>query len=300
MIMERYQHFSFKQYDQKVFVVTEHYAPSRSHSFGVIWSRERCAVIDPGLGLFGDVRKYVEGLTGFEKAIFSVSTCGEAQCVGGVGVFDEAFINGPDHDMAKANMHVDARVEALGRITDNELLLAQAVGDNVIDNSRIELIEFHDPRVLRSPTSFDHFHLGGVHLGGEPLPGYTPGSMVISVHGNDVINCMFTGKSLSPHTNYLQNLDRAGFETYRENLRTLIDKTAEYTAFPEKRDSRMYFFSSDSPEPFFKDVPEKLLAGVDELLAGKTDRDIPASYEGKRLKMHLAGSAVILYDPALL
>ena len=298
--MERHRYFSFKQYDQKVFVVTEHYAPSRSHSFGVVWSRERCAVIDPGLGLFGDVRKFIEGLTGFEKAIFSVSTCGAAQCVGGAGVFDEAFINGPDYDLAKANMRAVARMEALRRITGDELLLAGAAGENVIDNGGIELIEFHDPRVLRSPESLDHFHLGGVHLCGEPLPGHTPGSIVISVHGNDVINCMFTGKSLSAHTNYLQDLDRAGFEAYRGSLKALIDKTAEYTAFPEKRDGRMYFFSADSPEPFFKDVPERLLTGVDELLAGRTGGDIPAAYEGKRVRMHLAGSAVILYDPALL
>ena len=298
--MGQYSHYSYRQYDNKVFVVTEHYAPSRTHSFGVIWSRERCVAIDPGLGLFGDVRKFVEGLTGFEKAIYAVSTSGKPQEVGGIGAFDEAFVNGPDYELAKASMAYEKRLETLKLLTNDARVLAEASEENAVDNSSIDLIEFHDPRVLRAPHSFDHFHLGGIHMGGELLPGYTPGSMVLSVHGDDTINCMFCGRSLTPNCNYLHHVDRAGFEAYRNGLETLLKHADEYSRFPLKRDSTVYFFSAESWTPFFKDVPEKLLKGAEEILEGKTDGDIPATYEGKSLKLHLAGSATILYDPALL
>lgn len=298
--MERYSHYNFKQYDNKVFAVTEHYAPQKSYTFGVIWSRERCAVIDPGLGVFGDVRKYIEGFTGFEKAIYAVCTSGMPQSVGAVGLFDEAFVHGADLELAKKNVAAEERIAALERLTDAPVTLAEASGENIVDNSKVGIYDFHDPRFLRTPGSFDHFHLGGIHLGGEPLPGYTPGSIVVSVHGDDTNNIMFCGRSLSQHTNYLHNLDRAGFENYRDSLKTLIDKAERYTTFPVKKVPTMYFISADSPEAFFIDTPKRILAGVEEMLSGKTGSDMPTVYEGRNLKIHMAGSATILYDPALL
>ena len=298
--MDKFSHYSFRQYDNKVFAVTEHYAPGKSYTFGVIWSRERCAVIDPGLGLFGDMRKYIEGFTGFEKAIFTVSTCGGPQAVGAAGLFDETFVTGEDLELARESMKPEARLAVLKKLTESPEVLAEASGENIVDNSRVDLYDFHDSRFLRSPGSFDHFHLGGIHLGGEPLPGYTTGSMVVSVHGDDTVNCMFCGKSVSPHTNYLQNLDRAGLEKYRECLKELIDKAIGYTKFPVKKVSTMYLFSADCDgQPFYIETLEKILKGVDEILAGKTAGDCPAVYEGKNVKMHYAGSAVILYDAAL-
>lgn len=81
-------YYSFRQYDNKVFAVTEHYGPGRSYTFGVVWSRERCAVIDTGLGLCGNVRKYIEGFTGFDKPIYAVCTSGSPYSVGALGLFD--------------------------------------------------------------------------------------------------------------------------------------------------------------------------------------------------------------------
>lgn len=299
--MERYSHYSFKQYDNKLFTVTEHYGPGQSYSFGVVWSRERCAVVDTGLGLFGDVRKYIEGFTGFEKAIYAVCTSGSAQSVGAIGLFDEAFINGADLEMAKESLTAEKRLAVLKCLTDNELVRAEAQGKNIADNSRVGLYDYADPRFLRTPDAFDHFHLGGIHIGGEPLPGFTPGSIVASVHGDDTVNAMFCGKSLSPRVNYLQNLDRAGLENYRKNLQKLIASAESYTKFPVKKVSTMYFFSADSEgEAFFIDVPKKILAGVEEILCGKTTADMPATYDGKAIKIHFAGSAQILYNPSLL
>ena len=299
--MERYSHYSFKQYDNKLFTVTEHYAPGKTYSFGVVWSRERCAVLDTGLGLFGDMRKYIEGFTGFEKAIYAVCTSGDAQSVGAVGLFDEAFVNGADLGMAAESVTPEKRIAVLNCLTDGAAVQDGAKRLNIVDNSRTPLCDYRDPRFLRTPDAFDHFHLGGVHIEGEDLPGYTPGSIVLSVHGDDTVNAMFCGKSLSPRVNYLHRLDRAGLENYRDRLKALISNAERYAAFPVKKVSTVYFFSADSQgEAFFIDVPKKILAGVEDILRGRTAADMPAAYDGKDIRIHFAGSAQLLYDPALL
>lgn len=295
--------FSHKNYDVKVSVVTEHYGPSSSYSFGVVWSRERCCVIDPGLGLFGDIRKYVEAnITGYEKAIYTASTCGEPQAVGACGLFDEAFVNGPDLETAKANMQSGARLAALRRLTADPALLALAEsGRCAVDNSALDVMDFHDPKVLRSPESFDHFHLGGVHLEGVSVPGYTPGSVIFTVHGDDTINCAFCGRTISAGTNYLQNLDRAGFQLYHDSLTAAVENMKRGCEFPQKPDMSLYIFTADSPLPARLDLPENLIRASGEILAGDTAADMPASYEGRDgCRLHITGNAVILYDPALL
>ena len=101
--------------------------------------------------------------------------------------------------------------------------------------------------------------------------------------------------------NYLHRLDRAGLENYRDRLKALISNAERYAAFPVKKVSTVYFFSADSQgEAFFIDVPKKILAGVEDILRGRTAADMPAAYDGKDIRIHFAGSAQLLYDPALL
>lgn len=301
--MSEINYFTHKNYDVKVAVVTEHYGPSSSHSFGVVWSRERCCVIDPGLGLSGNVRKYVEKyITGYEKAIYTISTCGEPQAVGACGLFDEEFLNGPEMETALENMKPAARLAALRKLTGDPELLAQAEsGCETVDNEGLDVYELHDPRVLRAPDSFDHFHLGGVHLEGIPVPGYTPGSMILTVHGDDTINCVFCGDTVRAGTNYLQNLDKEGFRVYHDSLVAAVDNMKRGCSFPQKPDMSLYVFTADSPNPARMDLFENLIRASEELMAGDTGRDMPAAFEGKPgYKLHLTGNATILYAPARL
>lgn len=192
-----------------------------------------------------------------------------------------------------------ARIAALRAQLGGDTPLITANDGRAVDNSAARLYDYRDPAFLRSSDSFDHFHLGGIHLGGEPLPGVTDGSMLVSVHGDDTNNIMFCGRSLSQHVNYLQRLDREGLDNYRACLKQLIDNAESYTRFPAKKVSTMHFISADSPHAFYIDTPKAVLKGAEELLRGETGRDMPVKYCGRALKMHMAGAA-ILYDPAKL
>jgi len=269
--MEKLNFFSHKQYATKFYVVTENYAPNKSRTIGVFYSRERMMTIDAGTGACGDIRKYIEDFltqetfVGTQFGTMCVCTSGVPENVGGAGYFDEAYIDGADLAMAQANLSDAHKASVIAKHSGNNPDLAAYCPAFYVDDSKVQFMDYMSPELLRTPDSFDHFHLGGVHLEGLKMPGVTPGSLAILVFGLDLPRYAFTGESLNFGCTNLARMDRKTLETYRASLQNLFDHTTADTAF----------FGSDSPEPFGQDVLEDVMRAVDDILAGNTYGDIP-------------------------
>lgn len=184
--MEYISVFSHKSIGVGNFLVTETYSPAYSANVGVIVGGERILVVDAGLGLGGNLRKYIEGFAGTRLPIFCMCTHGDADCVGGVGLFDEAYLNAADAKQ-EGSFEKNARLAKLDSITEDEN--TRAFGRLMAaDNSGV---------CLKPMRQRDHHHLGGVHVEVFELPGVTPGSCVIRITREGVARTSFVGDALN-------------------------------------------------------------------------------------------------------
>lgn len=299
---EKFKFFSSKQYDTKVFIFSENYAPQKSRTIGLVYSRERMIAIDTGTGAVGDIRKYMEAICSRESfigtplAIMSVCTSGVPECVGGAGVFDEVFISPKDLEMAKECISEAHRRSVLAKQTGGNPLLKEYCDDMLIDNQNVTFLPYDHPDILRCPGDVDNFHLGGVHVEVIEIPGHTPGSIALSVKGNDTDHFMFTGESLSIDTTYLPRIDREGMKEYLAGLRKVIGQSTTSTKF----------FCSTSPMPFDISVAQNIAQAVEELINGQTEGDLPTElvFHGEKspeeFRLHYVNNNSVLYNASLL
>ena len=299
---EKFKFFSSKQYDTKVFVFSENYAPGKSRTIGLIYSRERMIAIDTGSGAVGDIRKYMEAVCARESfigtplAIMSVCTSGVPECVGGAGVFDEVFISEKDLEMAKECISAEHRLSVLKKQTGGNPVIMDYCQDMLVDNSGVNFMPYDHPDILRCPGDVDNFHLGGVHIEVIDIPGHTPGSIALSVKGNDTDHFIFTGESLCIDTTYLPRIGLNGLREYLEGLKKLIDQA----------DADTKFFCSTSPMPFDISVARNVALAVEEIIKGQTDGDLPAEmiFHGEKskddLRLHFVNNNSVLYNASLL
>lgn len=299
---EKFKFFSSRQYDTKVFVFSENYAPQKSRTIGLIYSRERMIAIDTGTGAVGDIRKYMEAVCARESfigtplAIMSVCTSGVPECVGGAGNFDEAFISEKDLKMAEECISASHRKSVLKKQTNGNPVLADYCEDMLIDNSDVHFMPYDHADILRCPGDVDNFHLGGVHVEVIDIPGHTPGSIILSVKGNDTDHFVFTGESVSIDCTCLPRADRCTLENYLKGLdRVIMDSTTSTK-----------FFCSTSPIPFDISVAQNVRQAVKEILDGKTEGDLPTEmvFHGEKstdeFRLHYVNNNSVLYNATLL
>lgn len=299
--MDKFHFFSSRQYETKVFVISENYAPDKSRTIGVIYSRERAIAIDTGTGAVGDIRKYIEAVlsaecfVGTPLAIMSICTSGVPENIGGTGVFDEAFIDAKDLEMAKANLSEAHRKSVLAKWSDGNPVIADYCKDMLIDESSVNFVPWDDPDILRCPGDPDNFHLGGVHIEVVPIPGATPGSIALVVMGRGVRRYIFMGESLDINTTYLPRCDKDGLRNYLQGLKNVLAKATEDTIF----------FGARSAQPFDIHVAQNVEQAVQEIIDGNTEGDIPAemTFHGVKSKddfrLHYVNNNSVLYNATL-
>lgn len=299
---EKYKFFSARQYDTKVFVFSENYAPQKSRTIGLIYSRERMIAIDTGTGAVGDIRKYMEAVCARESfvgtplAMMSVCTSGVPECVGGAGVFDEVFISEKDLKMAEECISEQHRKSVLAKQTNSNPVLKEYCSDMLVDNSSVHFMPYNHPDILRCEGDPDNFHLGGVHVEVIDIPGHTPGSIALSIKGNDTDHFMFTGESLCIDTTFLPNADHKVLQEYLAGLKKII----------EQSDASTTFFCSTSPMPFDISVARNIQQAVEEILNGETEGDLPTEmiFHGEKskddFKIHYVNNNSVVYNASLL
>jgi len=211
------------------YLVTEDYGKGHCCHVGVIVGGERILVIDTGLGFGGNLRKYIESFSSTQIPIFCMCTHGDADCLGGLGLFDEAYLNSRD---AAGNPAFDRakRLKALDALDADEDLRAFAA----------LTAEDISGAAVKDMKQDDHHHLGGVHVGVFELPGATPGSCVIRVTREGVARTSFVGDALAYER--VKHLSGAERTAYVERLRALAAITTE--------DEPLY--GTHSGEPLFR------------------------------------------------
>ena len=213
--MEYINSFSHRDIGVRNYLVTEHYGTGHRCNIGVILGMERILVVDSGLGMGGNLRKYIETFAGTTMPIFTMSTHGAADCVGGVKLFDEAYLHHGDWGMADS-FDPEKRIALLDQYAGADENLKAFGRLLATDNSAPELKDMHQG---------DHLHLGGVHVEVFEIPGVTAGSCVIRITREGVARTSFVGDALNYE--YVRRLRDEARRDYVEKLRELAEIMTE-------------------------------------------------------------------------
>lgn len=264
--------FSNREIGVRNYLVTENYGTGHVCNIGVILGMERILVIDSGLGMGGNIRKYIEQFAGCSMPIFTMSTHGGADCVGGIHLFDEAYLNQADWGM-KDSFDLNKRIELLEQYCQGNRSIADFGKLLATDNSKV---------ALKNMKQGDHLHLGGVHVEVFELPGRTAGSCVIRVTREGVARTSFVGDAFHPCINDFSNMNKEELTAYAGRLRKLADIM--------ETEEPMY--CTHDTRPMTRTTVIDVAEGIEQIASGYTDMDVSA---GNGKKYHYHNNICVVY-----
>lgn len=306
-VNQYYTHKKIPDKGDKVYILVEHYAAGKQKTIGVCTGVESVCVINSGMGMTGDIRKYIEDMLGTDKTIECISLTGKPDNVGASALFDVAYITPEEkvvydcegsndnsrstlfEQLAGSSAETMAYAEKLK--IDNKGLTFKTAGDG---------IKRDKPEV--GPNMFDAygdgymFHLGGTVVEMASLPAQSEGQL-IAICPTCCIS--FVGEAIEPVTR-LTTLNKAGLQKYAEMLERVLEYTTAPTPYSEGlgMTPHVYYYDACSIPMAVEDV-ENVLAACKEVLAGNTKHDMPAGGKDTH-RMHFVQNNGIIYDAALI
>ena len=99
MNVNRYfTHYEYPGKGGKIYIVVEHYSSGKQKTIGVVTGLESVCVINAGMGMSGDLRKYVEDMLGTDKTVECVALTGRPEDTGSLALFDKAYLEPREMD----------------------------------------------------------------------------------------------------------------------------------------------------------------------------------------------------------
>lgn len=304
-VNQYYTHEKIPDKGDKVYILVEHYAAGQQKTIGVCTGVESVCVINSGMGMTGDIRKYIEDMLGTDKTIECISLTGQPDNVGASALFDVVYITPEEEQVYAAEGCNDtarrAMFESLAGSSAETMAYAEKL---MIGNKGLTFktggdgIKRGKPEV--GPHMFDAygdgymFHLGGTVVEMASLPAQSEGQL-IAICPTCCIS--FVGRAIEPVTQ-LDTLDRAGLQKYADMLERVLDYTTAPTPYSEGlgMTPHVYYYDASSIPMSVANV-KNVLAACREVLSGKTRHDIPAGGKSS-LRMHFVENNGIIYDVA--
>lgn len=219
--------FSFEKLTDTTYMVRETLTDISIFNIYVIVGRETVIVVDAGLGMFGNIRTYIEENIVSGKPMICVLTHGDLDHIGGVKLFDKVYMNERDVPALPQNMDVERRYGDLETLChDDEEIVAFAKA-HFIPNEGFLYENIDDGDVIDA---------GGVRLIAYALPGHTPGCIVYYnkeegyLIGGDSLQC--DGSCKGGKEGYLESI--AAYDRLLERIPedTVIYNSHEFGARP--------------------------------------------------------------------
>lgn len=282
--METLNFYSHERLTDRLYKVTEGYSMLHRVTIGVAVGDEKVLVIDSGMGMSDDLRKYIECLAGTGKPMICVCTHLHPDHVSGAILFDEAYCSHEDYprgaafSFSRSERWNDLKELCLG----NKEVLAYCEKHMINETAR----EFKDIK------DGDKFDLGGMVVECIALPGHTPGSMAFFDRAG---GHAFTGDAINTDT-HIHGIDREGYLKYRDSLQRFINIVGNDTML---HPTHLHM-------PMTIDVAKNLMRACEDIAAGRVRDDPPGDTifayrnhkkpNNPRMYIHYTGNAGISYD----
>lgn len=262
-----------------VWLIREHYAEDSALVLGLIVGKEKAALIDSGMGLFGtELRNLVTGLT--DKPVINLITHGHPDHIGGAVLFDKVYMNERDEGQIP-RLSKESRMRDAGMFSHKDPELLAYAEKHCLDCSGFQYTNIQDG---------DIFDLGGVSLEVLKLPGHSQGSVAFF---NRADNYCFVGDAFG------ERIPASSVST----LEAFSEMADAICAFFEKVPADAKLFGGHWKKPLSRAIIFDEMACARELskrqTAGDEDVYMPMSPIPNQ-KKHVHGSVGISYNPAII
>lgn len=275
--------YSHEQVGDRTYVVTENYSMVHRFTIGVIVGDEKVLVIDSGMGMDSDLRRYIERFTGTGKPMLCACTHGAIDHAGAACLFDEVFLNQLDEEMLPRAFLTERRLSDLDAFSlHNQEVIAYGKA-HMIDNRGTKFTWIDEDY---------RFDLGGVTVRPIHTPGHSRGHLAYFCPEE---NIAFVGDAINADI-HIKALDRQGLLAYREMLNRFVAIVGEET--------RLYAGHLNRAQPVA--LAKNLATACEEVANGQTQGDPPGetifmqNSGNTSTRMHYHGNSCIIYDASLL
>ena len=269
--------YSVEKKLENFYLILENYAPDFCLSMGLIIGEKKAALIDSGMGMYGEeLKDIVADLT--DKPVINILTHGHPDHIAGSVLFQEVFMNERDDSQIP-------RLKKEKRMGDTE----------VFSRNNDEIMRIAEERCLdcsgfqyKNTDAGDIFDLGNVKLEIMALPGHSQGSIAIL---NKEDGYVMVGDAFSNRVPASSVTDPNQFKVMADRISLFIEETENMT-----------MYGGHSREPIDRQIVMDEMMAARELGEGKTtgDEDIYIQISPvPNQKQHTYGSVGITYNPEL-
>jgi len=301
--------FSHERKTDRYYVFTEGYSHLFRLTVGVIVGDEKVLVIDSGMGMTGDLRKYIESVIGTGKPIICAVSHGSIDHAGSAMLFDERYCSIRDNWMllTQAFKREKRLNDIAGFGLDNPEMIAYGT-EHMLDSEGTQFQWIDDGHV---------FDLGGVEIEVIALPGHSAGSLAYFdregkyCFTGDAINIDIQVHNLDlyyntpEHRELLPEFLGIGVDdpklTYGECFLKYADVVRRFISTVGE-DVTLYSGHCNLPQTI--NTAKLIVRACEEVAAGEIESDMPAesifdyqkNNSGKYHRAHYAGNVCVIYD----
>jgi hydroxyacylglutathione hydrolase len=271
--------YAYEKITDRVYVVTENYSMVHRFTIGVIVGDKKVLVIDSGMGMDGDLRKYIESFAGSDKPMICACSHGAIDHAGAAILFDEAYLNSRDYDMLPKAFILARRLSDLDAFSLHNKEVVEYCREHAIINKGTAFKDIDEGDVL---------DLGGVKV--EPIrtPGHSKGHLAYFCRQEKVVFC---GDAINADT-HIKGLNIQGLRDYSEMLKRFISIVGE--------DVRLFAGHLNRAQSI--QTAKNLAAACEEVADSQTEGDPPGESifidqkSPKSMRMHYHGNSCIVYN----
>lgn len=281
--MDYINFFSHEQISDRLIIFNEGYSMVHRFTIGCVIGDEKIMIIDAGLGMTGDFRRYIESVVGKDKPFLLACTHLHPDHVGSALQFDERYCSHLDQNNPEQTAFAFSNEGRLADLKDFALESKIAVAyckEHMIRNNSCEFKNIKDG---------DIFDLGNVRIEAIHVPGHSEGSMAFY---NSEENYCFTGDTVNTDV-HLKKLDREGFRRFKRTIENFISRV----------DENVTIYPAHLPMPMTIQIAKNLVLICDDLITGTNISCDPMGetiFRGRQnnrsLRMHYINNTCIVYN----
>lgn len=251
--------------DEHLTLICEYLSVWSLNVFALVEGDEAAALVDTGMGVTGDLDRFVSTLT--DKPIrYCLLTHGDPDHVGSAPLFDQIYMSKKDDSDLAWGLSAKTRLDYVDYMSEGNRELTEYSARHQVKQETMVYKNISDGQI---------FDLGNLRLEAIAFPGHSPGSMCFY---NRADNYVLTGDAFNPFV-WLW-LDRCpSIEEYYEYSKAFLSRI--------RPDSTLY--CGHMMEVLPKEFPGEIMAALEEILAGDTAGDV--GFEDQMVLLDLKNQA---------
>jgi len=260
--------YEIRKINEHLILLGERIANDTIFVMTLVVGKEKAALIDTGIGIAGDLDQKIRELTNLP--IIVLNTHGDADHVGGNGLFGECHISPADLKDMKEGLKREVRLNNMPAMSRYNPKITEFAMSHMAEEKELIIHDLKDMDIIQ---------LGGVNLEVIQVPGHSPGSLCFIDWDNEYI---ITGDAICPIP-----------WLWQERCTHIAEYQKALIRFREKAGHIKTMYYGHSLYPMPHDIVSHLIEACQELLDGNTQED--ACYD-PRLGWNMAGKYVCSHN----